>query len=83
MESETNGLPQPSSAGRSYLSWNSEEDQPPSLSGVLFTWRSSWSSSESFWLCIFSAYHLDVDFRTASDSLSEVDILMVREPSKP
>lgn len=72
--------PQPSSAtGRFSLSWDSEQDLHLGLSGVLFTCEEFLEIVEDLMILEFSAYHLDVDFRTAYlRCLSEVDILMVR-----
>jgi hypothetical protein len=60
-------LSQPSSAGRSYLQWNTEQDLHLSLSGVPFTELEFLELVEEFVALDFLAYNLDVNFRTASD----------------
>lgn len=56
-----------------------KQDLHLGLSGVLFTCEEFLEIVEDLMFLEFSAYHLDVDFRTAYlRCLSEVDILMVR-----
>jgi hypothetical protein len=48
------------------LSWNSERDLLLSLAGVLSTGKEFLEFVGEFFALCFSAYYLDVDFRTAS-----------------
>lgn len=49
------------------LSWNSEQDLRLSLAGVLSTGEELLQFVGEFFALYFSAYYLNVDFRTASD----------------